>query len=159
MIYIYRTYTYTIEALMLLHYIKYTHTWYHIIYIYHRMISYNIHTYTHTHTQYRCWCFRQRTQFPWPMTPFEHSCSSQGLGEEEDEEGFQRTELLTRVVLVPVVAALFYWSKNVGNVVYSREIAQDAPVIMWCINIQSVYNVHEKSSVWVVTQTMSHTQI
>ena len=45
------------------------------------------------------------------MTPFEHSCSSQGLGEEEEEEEeeeFQRTELLTRVVLVPVVAALFY---------------------------------------------------
>ena len=50
------------------------------------------------------------------MTPFEHSCSSQGLGEEEEEEEeedqeeefWQRTELLTRVVLVPVVAALFY---------------------------------------------------
>ena len=79
--------------------------------------------------------------------------------QEEEEEFCQRNQLLTRVVLVPVVAALVYWSKNVGNVVYSREIAQDAPVIMWCINIQSVYNVHAKSGVWVVTQTMSHTPI
>ena len=38
--------------------------------------------------------------------------------EEEEEEFFQRTELLpvTRVVLVPVVAALFYSSKNVGSI-------------------------------------------
>ena len=57
---------------------------------------------------------------------------------------------------MPVVAALFYWSKNVGNVVYSREIAQDAPVIMWCINIQSVYNVHEKSSVFMM---LSHGEL